>query len=365
MDEGDLDEGHKKKSRKAAELGRRGGLKGGKARAAKLGAAALSASGKKAAAARWGPMATHSGMLPILGMQIPAANLDNGMRVLSQRGFYGVIGGSKPKGQGQDQRADDVPSFLAAANLQPFISDELRATTSTPIVFRFEHVGEDGGKSVHTAHGIDAMRIPDICDVFLKARDAGKLHHTQKEIAKAADLLIRAFARVGIIALVDAATGYERDRQRDELFRVVDAYVDARWRKWTQVFPHAFFKQIHRMQGWPYVEKQSTHPQYVGKLINEYIYARLPPGVLQKLQEVNPVVDGSRRRRHHMHLTETTGVIHLDKQIESVTTLLEVSDDKVMFEELLHRRFPMSGDQLTLMTPRSGAPWAEVIEMRR
>jgi hypothetical protein len=40
-------------SRVAAELGRRGGLKGGKARAAKLSKARRSAIAKKAASARW------------------------------------------------------------------------------------------------------------------------------------------------------------------------------------------------------------------------------------------------------------------------------------------------------------------------
>lgn len=41
------------KNQAAAELGRKGGLKGGKARAAKLSKAELSASARKAANARW------------------------------------------------------------------------------------------------------------------------------------------------------------------------------------------------------------------------------------------------------------------------------------------------------------------------
>jgi hypothetical protein len=289
-------------------------------------------------------------------MAIPCANLENGVRVLSQRAFYGVLGASGPKGRGQDQRADDVPQFLAAKNLQPFISDELRAATSTPIVYRFEHINDDGKKSSHTAHGIDATLIPDVCDVFLKARDASALHHTQVEIAKAADVLVRALAKTGIVALVDEATGYQADRDRDELARLVDAYVADEWRKWTRVFPHEFFKQIHRIQGWSYVDKQTTHPQYVGKLINDYIYARLPNGVLAKLREVNPVVNGRRQRKHTQHLTDNTGIPHLDKQITAVTTLLAVSDDKAMFEVLLKRRFPKTGDQLALPTPPPSEP---------
>jgi len=121
-----------KKGSRAAAMGRRGGLKGGKARAAALTPEQLRASGEKAAQARWGPKATHLGSLPIVGLAIPCANLDNGLRVISQRGFYSVIGGSVPT-SGQSGRAGDVPSFLAARNLQPFISKELRATVSRPI----------------------------------------------------------------------------------------------------------------------------------------------------------------------------------------------------------------------------------------
>jgi hypothetical protein len=291
-------------------------------------------------------MATHVGTLPIMGMTIPCANLEGGVRVLSQRGFYGAMGLARPKGRGQEDRGDEVPGFLAAKNLEPFISNALRAATSNPILYRFENIGDDGRRTVHAAHGIDGTLIPEICDVFLKARDAEALHHTQTALAKTAEIIMRALARTGIIALIDEATGYQADRDKDELVRLVNAYVDEEFRKWTQRFPHEFFKQIHRIQGWPYVDGQTSHPAYVGKLINQYIYARLPEGVLDKLREVNPVQPhGRRSRTHHVHLTDDTGIPHLDKQLSAVTTLLAVSDDKMMFEELLHRRFPKRGDQ--------------------
>lgn len=337
------------KSRRAVELGRQGGRKGGKARAAALGPDGLAAASKKMLAGRWVPKATHVGILPIVGMSIPCANLDNSMRVLSQRGFYAAIGGGASI-KGPAGRDSDVPGFLAAKNLQPFISDELRAMASTLIKFRFVHTSEDGAKSAHVAHGIDARLIPEICEVFLAARDKDELHHTQHNIAKAAEVLMRALARVGIIALVDEATGYQFDRDREELARIVDAYVSEEWRKWTRTFPHEFFKQIHRIQGWSYVDKQTTHPQYVGKLINEYIYERLPDGVLERLRLHNPVgPNGRRARKHTQHMSADTGIPHLDKQIDAVTTLLAVSDDKVMFEDLLKKRFPKSGDQLSLL----------------
>jgi hypothetical protein len=37
--------------------------------------------------------------------------------------------------------------------------------------------------------------------------------------------LLRGFARVGIIALVDEATGFQRDRTKDALSKILEAYI--------------------------------------------------------------------------------------------------------------------------------------------
>jgi len=93
---------------------------------------------------------------------LPCAVLSNGVRVLSQRGLYGALGGSRSKGRGKgEDRVDDIPPFLAAKNLEPFISDDLRASASTPIRYRVEVVSDDGHKTTTMAHGIEATLIPD------------------------------------------------------------------------------------------------------------------------------------------------------------------------------------------------------------
>lgn len=152
------------------------------------------------------------GVLPLAGMNIPCAVLSDGTRVLSQRGFYAALGASKPGGRAYEARADALPPILAAKSLEPFISDDLRATVTKPIIYQFVHddTGRKGGAS--TAHGINAKLIPEICEMFLSARAENALQHTQLHIAKAAEVLVRALARVGIIALVDEATGYQADR---------------------------------------------------------------------------------------------------------------------------------------------------------
>lgn len=194
--------------------------------------------------------------------------------------------------------------------------------------------------------GFEATLLPKVCEVWLRARDEGALHHTQVHMAVRADMLMRGLAHVGIIALVDEATGYQADRARDELNRILEAYIAEELRPWVKLFPDEFFRQIYRLRRWDYVVGNTKGPRFVGKLINRYVYNQLPPGVLDRLRQLNPVVSkGQRRHKHHQFLTDHTGEPHLDRQITVVTTLMRVASDQHDFEALFRRAFPRSGEQ--------------------
>src|SRR5260370_33936639 len=77
--------------------------------------------------------------------------------------------------------------------------------------------------------------------------------------------------------------------------------------------------------------------QYVGKFINKYIYGYLPEGVLDKLQELNPVKgSGWRATQNHRFMTDT-GNIHLDRQVTSTTTIMALSGDAADFDQNFHK----------------------------
>jgi hypothetical protein len=309
---------------------------GGKARAANLSPVERKEIAAKAAEARWGvslPQATHSGELVIGGRKIACAVLQNGKRVLTQETFLTAIGrAAKAKaGTGSLKLVDGLPPFLVAENLNPFISDELRQST-TPIVFRTVK----GGR----AFGYDAMLLPMVCEVYVNARDEGKLLKGQEHIAAACYLLMKGLARVGIIALVDEATGYQEQRAKDELARILEAYVQEEYRRWTRMFPEEFFRQIYRIHGWPYKPGNAKRTPLVGHLINKYVYGQLPPGVLEELRRLNPVTEaGYRKRKHFQHLTADTGNEHLDRQIMTITTLMRISDTKDELERNIAKAF--------------------------
>jgi hypothetical protein len=188
---------------------------------------------------------------------------------------------------------------------------------------------------------VNANLIPEICEIWLKARDAGVLQPSQEAIARKADALMRALVRVAIIALVDEATGYQEVRDRDELHRILAAYINQDMLPWSQRFPTDFYQELFRLKGWPYNPPSLKRPQIVGKITNDLIYAKLPEGVLKDLREKNPVVSGGRRRyKHHQFLTSDIGNPHLEKQVAAVTTLMRVSNTWQGFMRLFEKAYP-------------------------
>ena len=104
-----------------------------------------------------------------------------------------------------------------------------------------------------------------------------------------------------------------------------------------RLFPDEFFKQIYKVYGWPYVAGNRKMPGYVGKFINKYVYGYLPPGVLEKFNEVNPVLEsGHRATQNHRWLTDH-GLIHLDRQITSTITVMTLSADAAEFDQNFHK----------------------------
>lgn len=327
----------------ASDLGRRGASKGGQARAARLTPTERSEAARAAAEARWGRavlQATHQGQLVIGDMHIECAVLDDKTRVLSQGTVLTALG--RAPTMGRREITEGRPPFLSAANLRPFIPREL-SDIYEPVQYR-----SSGNSS--RAVGYRAEILPMVCEVYLDARNEGVLLHNQQATARAAEVLIRGLARVGIIALVDEATGYQEVRARQELQKILELYVQAEFRPWVSTFPDEFFREIYRLQGWEFRPGTSKRTPYVGKLIKHYIYEQLPSGVLEELERVNPRNErGNRPRKHHQHLTTSTGNAHLDRQISTVTTLMRIARNRHEFEELFDRAFPPAQQRLPLV----------------
>lgn len=321
-----------RKTNPAAELGARGGAKGGKARAAKLDADTRSAIAAKAAEARWGLQATHKGKITIGEIEIECAVLEDGRRVITTNSLFRAFGRSA--GGKVYRMADEaeLPAIVANPRLRPFVPDEIRSLE--PIKFRL--LGERGQVAV----GVEAALLPKICDVWLAARGAGVLHPAQEETAQKAEILVRGLANVGIIALVDEATGYQYQRTRDALAEILEAFISRELAAWVKTFPDDFYRELYRVYGHQ-LGDSSRRGHWIGKVTADVVYSRLAPGVLEELERKNPTNEkGRRRARHHQYLTRDVGHPKLREHIAQVIALARVSSDKDEFKRLVDRALP-------------------------
>jgi hypothetical protein len=130
---------------------------------------------------------------------------------------------------------------LAFESIKPFIDKHLGDLQS--IVVRYKT--EKG----NIAHGVRAEIIPKICEVWMDADEKIKLGKRQKQIAQKAKIMIRALAHVGIVALVDEATGYQEVRNKEALQALLDAFLQKELAAWAKRFPDEFYKELFRLRG--------------------------------------------------------------------------------------------------------------------
>jgi hypothetical protein len=230
--------------------------------------------------------------------------------------------------------------MLQGAAFEPFLTEEV-LEASRPIAFRTPH----GIR----ANGYRAEFLPQVCEIYLKARDAGTLAPRQRPVAVQADILMRAFATVGIIALIDEATGYQEVRAKDALARILEAYIDKGLRPWLKTFPDDFYRELFRLRGLEYPASSMAKPQYFGILTNDIVYKRLAPGVLDELKRVIPRNERGRpTAKYFRKLTSNVGYPQLMKLMGSVVTIMKLSRDWDDFYKKLEQLHPPYGETIPL-----------------
>ena len=133
--------------------------------------------------------------------------------------------------------------------------------------------------------------MADICDAILAARKAKVLTPKQEAIAAQCEILTRSFAKVGIIALIDEVTGYQEVRDRLALQAILDRYLTKEKAKWAKTFPDEFYEHMFRLRNWSFNPLSIKRPRMIGHYTNDIVYARLAPGILTKLKELEADVD--------------------------------------------------------------------------
>ncbi|WP_342480245.1 P63C domain-containing protein [Paenibacillus sp. FSL L8-0340] len=280
-------------------------------------------------------IATHQGILKIGDNELTCAVLEDGSRIISRNAIFKAFGRTKrgrKKGEVRVIDVPDLPSFIDAQNLQPYIDENLMNLLRKKITYK-----SGNGKPVE---GYTAEIIPLLCDVYLSARLEGTLKPSQMKLAIASEILVRSLSKIGIVALVDEATGYQIDRDREELQKLLAVYISKDLLPWTKRFPDEFYKEMFRLRGWDYPRPAGKRPSIVGFYTNKYVYDLLPPGVKAELQAKNPVISAGRRKwKHHQFLSQDIGNVHLEKHLLKVITLMQAADTWEEFQRKFNRVF--------------------------
>jgi hypothetical protein len=316
---------------------------GGVARAASLTPEKRREIAQRAAIARWGShekalRATHTGVLNFGNIEVECAVLEGGRRVVSERGILRALGREKAGGRAYQDRAAEgaavaLPIYLAPKSLKTFIPDDLSLPSLS-----CQYVHQKGGA---IAHGIDASAIPKICKVWLAARRAGALHPSQLPTAVQAEIVLDGLADVGIIALVDEATGYQYDRARNALAEILEKFIRKELAAWASTFPPDYYAQLFRLRNLQYDEVSTKRPPLIGKDTRDIVYGRLAPGVLEELERLNPKSGaGHRRAKHFQWLTPDVGHPKLKEHLIKVTTLMQAAPTWADFRRMLDRALP-------------------------
>lgn len=282
--------------------------------------------------------ATHQGELDINGFKISCAVLEDGERVLVNRSLanaFGIKGSGAYWQKKKEKNSALLPEYLSAKYLQPFISDEVKLTLYNTT----SYINKSGVET----DGIKATFFTDICDIYVKAGEKGAFENNP-QIPKNAYNLLLGLSRVAIIALVDEATGYQYEREKDELQKILKLYIAEELLPWQKKFPDIFYKELFRLNGWDFtVNGIKQRPGVVGKWTKTLVYEQLPKGVLEELEKNTPKsLTGNRTARFHQLLTDDIGNPHLTAQINQIVTLFQLSDNMKhmwsQFEKLQKRK---------------------------
>lgn len=251
------------------------------------------------------------GELHLGDFSIPCYVLEDGRRVLSGRGMQEAL---KMVDDNKTASGHRILRYLNQKSLNPFIFKDKEPGHFEPLICY------DGGAQIN---GYEAVVLIDICDGILEARKHIELSPRQAIIAEQCEILVRSFAKVGLIALIDEATGYQHEREQDELQKILKAYIAEELLPWQKRFPDVFYQELFRLNGWDYtVRGIKRRPGIIGKWTNKLIYEQLPPGVLDELKRKTP-----KSARLHQSLTADIGQPELAAQITQVVTIFRLSDN--------------------------------------
>jgi hypothetical protein len=274
--------------------------------------------------------------------ELPCYVLDDGRRVISRTGATTLLTGGSGGGA--------LEHYLTTQAIKPYIPEDLQ---DHMIEFVIEEVTNK------TVRGLLAEDFLTICKAYVKARDIPGvvLTEKQREIATQASMLLMACAKVGLIALIDEATGYQYERASDALQLKLQIYLEEEVRAWEKTFPDELWMEFGRLSNWH--GSIQSRPKYWGKLVLELIYEYLEPDVIDWLRTNRP--PPRQGIAWHRYYSENYGLRKLIQHIWMVIGVAKTCFTMYELREKMGIQFGREPVQLTFFMPPPRIPQIEQI----
>src|SRR5260221_1546261 len=276
------------------------------------------------------PIAKWPGVLAIGSVDLPVYVLDDGRRVISRGGATNVL---------TSKKTGDLESYLRVEGLIGYLPEDL---SGQMIEFVIPEVVN------RTVLGMSAETFLEICGAYVRALDEGSLQTPrQKAIAMKAGVFLASCSKVGLVALIDEATGYQYVRSEDALQFKLRLFLEEEMRKWESTFPEELWVEFGRLTHW----QGSLHhrPKYWGRLVMGLIYEYLDQDVAEWLRKNNP--KPRKGQNHHQWLTSQYGLRKLMEHIWMVIGLAKACQSMRELQTRMAEIYGRQPIQETLFLP--------------
>lgn len=228
-------------------------------------------------------------------------------------------------------------NYLATSNINKYLPENLKPLNDkyhdrVPqgiVKFKFKSADK-------VEKGYNSEDFMDVCAAFATANLRGEiLSDAQKEIVINVNKYILASSKVGITALIDEATGYQAQRDHNELQLRMSFYLAEKEREWEKTFPDQLWMEFGRLTNWSGSIKQ--RPKYWGKLVNEFVYDCIDEDLVTYLKENKPLKPSN--TRYHQWLNEDRGVKALIQHIWQVIGMSKTCNSIQELRRLINKEF--------------------------
>jgi len=188
--------------------------------------------------------------------------------------------------------------------------------------------------------GYEATLLVEICDKYMEALVRGLLKPSQHKLAAQASIIIRSCAKVGIIALIDEATGFQKHRKKNALQLKLQAFIADDIQEWARMFPEEFWFELARLESVRYSPR--SRPLRWGKYVMMFVYDAIDGDVGKELRKKNP---NPRFLSNHHQWLRQFGRDKVHDQITKVVTIMKLCTDMDDFKKKFARVFKKTGQQ--------------------